>query len=122
MTDDDHERTKLSGFRFAGAFLGGLLVMGFLPMLVAFFGGDGENDALGYQYTMYVFAALLVALMLITVFTTKERITPHQQAKTSLGKELGDLSNTYCRYLNTPVCHYRILLLPGLMTGQRLSL
>ena len=92
MTEDDHERTKLSGFRFAGAFLGGLLVMGFLPMLVAFFGGDGENDALGYQYTMYVFAALLVALMLITVFTTKERITPHQQAKTSLGKELGDLS------------------------------
>ncbi|MCP4233487.1 MAG: MFS transporter, partial [Aestuariibacter sp.] len=45
MTEDDHERTKLSGFRFAGAFLGGLLVMGFLPMLVAFFGGDGENDA-----------------------------------------------------------------------------
>ncbi len=92
MTADDHERTKLSGFRFAGAFLGGLLVMGFLPMLVAFFGGDGENDALGYQYTMYVFAALLVALMLITVFTTKERITPHQQAATSLSKELGDLS------------------------------
>ncbi len=28
MTSDDRERTSLSGFRFAGAFFGGLLVMG----------------------------------------------------------------------------------------------
>ena len=31
MTSDDRERTSLSGFRFAGAFFGGLLVMGCLP-------------------------------------------------------------------------------------------
>ena len=53
MTPCEKERTNLSGYRFAGAFGGGLLVMGFLPDLVAYF-GDG-NDAIGYQYTMYVF-------------------------------------------------------------------
>ncbi len=34
MTPSDVERTSLSGFRFAGAFAGGLLVMGFLPELL----------------------------------------------------------------------------------------
>ena len=72
ITSDDRERTSLSGFRFAGAFLGGLLVMGCLPMMVEYFGAG--NDARGYQYTMYVFATLLVALMLITVYSTKERV------------------------------------------------
>lgn len=86
MTTDDKERTSLSGFRFAGAFAGGLLVMGCLPMLVEFF-GEG-NSAQGYQYTMYVFAALLIALMLTTVATTKERISVPQDTTTTLSKEL----------------------------------
>jgi Na+/melibiose symporter-like transporter len=90
MTDDDNERTSLSGFRFAGAFIGGLLVMGFLPDLVAYFGQG--NDSLGYQYTMYVFAGLLLALMVISVATTKERVTPVVSTQNSLGRELIDLA------------------------------
>ncbi|MCF2946731.1 MFS transporter [Paraglaciecola aquimarina] len=90
MTENDNERTSLSGFRFAGAFIGGLFVMGFLPNLVAYF-GEG-NDAQGYQYTMYVFAGLLMALMVISVATTKERITPVVKQNNSLASELGDLS------------------------------
>ncbi len=90
MTPDDKERTSLSGFRFAGAFAGGLLVMGFLPDLVALF-GDG-NDAIGYQYTMYLFAAILIALMVITFVTTKERVTPTVDNSVSLKTELKDLS------------------------------
>ncbi|WP_448245856.1 MFS transporter [Thalassotalea agariperforans] len=90
MTPSDVERTSLSGFRFAGAFAGGLLVMGFLPELVAYF-GEG-NDAIGYQYTMYVFAAVLIALMVITFGTTKERITPKIDKTTNLKSELFDLS------------------------------
>ena len=76
MTSDDRERTSLSGFRFAGAFLGGLLVMGCLPMLVDSLGQG--NNAVGYQYTMWLFATLLVVLMCVTVFTTKERVTLQQ--------------------------------------------
>ena len=90
MTPSDVERTSLSGFRFAGAFAGGLLVMGFLPELVAYF-GEG-NDAIGYQYTMYVFAAVLIALMVITFSTTKERITPKIDKTANLKSELFDLS------------------------------
>ena len=90
MTPSDTERTSLSGFRFAGAFAGGLLVMGFLPDLVAYFGGG--NDAQGYQYTMYLFAAILVALMVTTFATTKERVTPNIDESSNLKSELLDLS------------------------------
>ncbi|WP_334019442.1 MFS transporter [Alteromonas sp. S015] len=81
MTSDDRERTSLSGFRFAGAFFGGLLVMGCLPMLVDLFGQG--NNAVGYQYTMWLFATLLVILMCVTVFTTKERVTLQQVTQPS---------------------------------------
>lgn len=90
MTPSDTERTSLSGFRFAGAFAGGLLVMGLLPDFVAYF-GDG-NDAIGYQYTMYLFAAILIALMVITFTSTKERITPAIDESVSLKSDLLDLS------------------------------
>ena len=90
MTPSDTERTSLSGFRFAGAFAGGLLVMGFLPDLVAFFGGG--NDAVGYQYTMYLFAAILITLMIVTFVSTKERVTPAMDDSVSLKSELKDLS------------------------------
>ncbi|WP_304635184.1 MFS transporter [Pseudoalteromonas sp.] len=92
MTGDDLERAKLSGFRFAGAFTGGLLVMGFLPDLVAYFGQG--NSAQGYQYTMYLFAALLTILMLITFASTKERVQPALKKQTSLKYELLDLSKS----------------------------
>ena len=90
MTDSDTERTSLSGFRFAGAFIGGLLVMGFLPDLVAYFGNG--DDAIGYQYSMYVFASLLMVLMVITFATTKERINPPIDLNANLKTELWDLT------------------------------
>lgn len=89
MTPSDTERTSLSGFRFAGAFAGGLLVMGFLPDLVAYFGNG--NDAMGYKYTMYLFAVILIILMVITFTSTKERITPEIDESVSLKSELTDL-------------------------------
>jgi GPH family glycoside/pentoside/hexuronide:cation symporter len=90
MTADNKERTSLSGFRFAGAFSGGLLVMGFLPDLVAYFGQG--NDAIGYQYTMYLFATLLIFLMTITFATTKERIVLPVDESSNLKSELWDLT------------------------------
>jgi Na+/melibiose symporter-like transporter len=90
MTPSDTERTSLSGFRFAGAFIGGLFVMGFLPELVAYFGAG--DDAKGYQYTMYLFAVLLIALLVFTFATTQERIKPVVDETSSLKTELKDLS------------------------------
>jgi len=89
MTPSHSERSVLSGFRFAGAFLGGALVMGFTPKLVNLL-GDG-SDQMGYQYTFYLFAGLLVAFCIITFATTKERIKPIVSTAMPLRKELGDL-------------------------------
>lgn len=90
MTDDDKERTSLSGFRFAGAFIGGLAVMGFTPQLVAWLGAG--DDAMGYQYTMYIFAGALMVLMFISFATTKERITPPVSDNSNLKTEMKDLA------------------------------
>ncbi|BCD99606.1 MFS transporter [Marinagarivorans cellulosilyticus] len=88
MTPSHTERTVLSGYRFAGAFCGGVLMMSFLPDMVEYFGQG--NDAIGYQKTMYIFAGLLIILCGITFFTTKERVEPPTPSG-SLKTELGDL-------------------------------
>ena len=120
ITPSTTERTSLSGFRFAGAFLGGILVMGFTPDLVAFLGKG--NDALGYQYTMYVFAIALIIMMIITYYSTQERVKPEVNITKSLKAELIDLSK------NLPVIiiplgaltlffHYRNLMFGLILIG-----
>lgn len=90
MTDNHAERTSLSGWRFAGAFGGGLLVMMGTPLLVELLGGG--NDEKGYQYTMYLFAVLLVVLLLVTFATTKERVLPRAASGNKLSTDLWDLT------------------------------
>lgn len=89
MTSNVKERSILSSFRFIGAFSGGLLVMALTPNLVAMF-GDG-NDAVGYKYTMMVFAVLLVAFLVITYQSTKERIVPKAGTEGNLKNEIWDI-------------------------------
>jgi Na+/melibiose symporter-like transporter len=72
MTPSNTERTNLSSWRFAGAFLGGFLVMVGTPILVNVFGQGDEQQ--GYQYTMYLFSVLLVILLFATFQSTKERV------------------------------------------------
>jgi len=90
MTPSTVERTDLSSWRFAGAFLGGFLVMVGTPLLVARLGGG--NDAKGYQYTMYLFAALLVAMLVVTFATTKERVVALRGRSGGLKADLLDLA------------------------------
>ncbi len=89
MTSSHKIRTSLSSFRFAGAYLGGIISQGFLIYLVMFLGHGNRN--LGYQYSMYVFAALLVFFLMITYFSTKERVTPPKDQHTNIRKDLKDL-------------------------------
>lgn len=95
MTSSVKERASLSAYRFAGAFGGGLLVMGLLNRLVSEFGQG--NDAVGYQRTMMVFAVLLCVFCFITFKTTNERIKQKTRVQGSFRDELKDL----CR--NLPV-------------------
>jgi glycoside/pentoside/hexuronide:cation symporter, GPH family len=89
MTSSHKERTSLSSFRFAGAYLGGIITQGFLIYLVLFLGNGNKN--LGYQYAMYLLAILLVAFLLVTYFTTRERVLPSKDQQTNIGRDLKDL-------------------------------
>jgi len=90
MTPDPIERTSLSGFRFAGAFLGGVLMTGFLPDLVQFF-GEGDSQK-GYQYTMFFFALLLVGMFSLTYMSTQERVKSVVRKDGSLAKDMTDFA------------------------------
>ena len=68
------ERTKVASYRFFCAFAAGWLVGTFVTPLKNTLGGG--NEALGFQYTMAIFAAISIALFWITFATTKERVSP----------------------------------------------
>jgi GPH family glycoside/pentoside/hexuronide:cation symporter len=68
------ERTKVASYRFFCAFTAGWLVGTFVTPLKNTLGGGDE--ALGFQYTMAIFAVLSILLFWITFATTKERVTP----------------------------------------------
>ncbi|MFO7999820.1 MAG: MFS transporter [Marinilabilia sp.] len=103
MTSNHKERTALSSYRFAGAYLGGLITQGFLLYLVVIFGTnmidyllsldfssfieafrntDFDNADFdkkqGYQTTMYLFAGLLMVFLFLTFRWTRERVRPVQ--------------------------------------------
>lgn len=71
------ERTKVASYRFFCAFTAGWLVGTFVTPLKNILGGNDE--ALGFQITMAIFAALSIALFWTTFATTKERIKPPEE-------------------------------------------
>jgi len=89
MTPDDKERTSLSSYRFAGAYLGGIITQGLLIYLVLFLGNGDENK--GYQYSIYLLSAVLVIFFLITYLSTKERVKPVKKTQNTLLEDLKDL-------------------------------
>ncbi|ACB77795.1 MFS transporter [Opitutus terrae] len=89
ISPSSRTRTVASSFRFVGAFGGGLLISMFVRPLVKELGGD--NETLGFQYTMAIFGALSIAMFWITFATTKERVTPPPQQKTNVLGELREL-------------------------------
>jgi sugar (glycoside-pentoside-hexuronide) transporter len=90
MTGDVAERTSLSQYRFVCAMLSQLVIQGLaLPMVKKFGAG---NDAHGYQVTMGIFSVLAVFFFVITFATTKERIHPAPDQKTSVGQDFADLT------------------------------
>jgi len=89
ITGNMKERTSLSSFRFVAVTLATIAIMGFtLPMVNHF--GQGDT-ARGYQITMGIFCVLAIVFFFITFLTTKERIAPPPQQKSSLRQDLSDL-------------------------------
>ncbi|MGD1079891.1 MAG: MFS transporter [Candidatus Sulfotelmatobacter sp.] len=89
MTQDPDERTSISSYRQIAANSAGFIIASLAIPMVKFFGRG--NDALGYQFTMGLLSLLSVIFFVIAFFTTKERIQPDPQQKTSLGQDLSDL-------------------------------
>jgi GPH family glycoside/pentoside/hexuronide:cation symporter len=89
LTGNMNQRASISSYRFVVVALATIAIQGFtLPMVNHFGGGD---TAKGYQITMGIFCVLAIIFFLITFLTTKERILPPPQQKTSLKQDLSDL-------------------------------
>ena len=93
MSPSSDDRTSLSSYRFACAFLGAFLIGGFVPDLKEFLTPAGGSAADGFRYTMAIFAVLSVAMFLYTFWNTKERVVSPPQEKGSLANDLGDLKS-----------------------------
>jgi sugar (Glycoside-Pentoside-Hexuronide) transporter len=92
MTGDLNERTKLNSYRFVSVNIAQFIVGGFTLPLVARF-SEGTTRQHGWQMTMTLWAVLCLILFLITFFTTKERIKPVVEAKSSVKQDFADLLN-----------------------------
>ena len=89
MTQDPDERTSISSYRQIAANSAGFIVQSLAVPLVGIFGRG--NSARGYQLTMGLLSVLSVIFFIISFFSTKERIQPPPEQKTSLGQDLSDL-------------------------------
>ena len=89
MTSDPDERTSISSYRQIAANSAGFIIASLAIPMVKFFGhGD---DARGYQYTMGLLSTVSIIFFVIAFLTTKERIQPDPQQKSSLTQDLSDL-------------------------------
>jgi GPH family glycoside/pentoside/hexuronide:cation symporter len=82
------ERTKVSSFRFVGAYSAGLVVSLCTMYLVSAFGG--KNQQLGFAMTVGLYALLGMVMWIICFLTTKERVIP-KATQSSFIRDLGDV-------------------------------
>jgi sugar (glycoside-pentoside-hexuronide) transporter len=89
MTSDPDERNSISTYRQIAANSAGFIIASLAIPMVRLFGHG--NDALGYQLTMGLLSVLSIIFFIIAFATTKERIQPDPQQKSSLSQDLSDL-------------------------------
>ncbi|MFZ0035297.1 MAG: MFS transporter [Sedimentisphaerales bacterium] len=90
ISGDPVERADAATSKFIGAFSAGIIVSATALPLAKYF-GEG-NDAKGWHMTMMIYAVAAVVFLLITFFSTRERIQPIAKEKTDVKRDLKDLS------------------------------
>ena len=90
LTGNMGERNSLSAYRFVAVMVAQLVVQSLLLPLVMIL-GDGDRVQ-GFQNTMLLFAVVGTVFFLITFFTTRERVVPAAEQKSSLRQDLADLA------------------------------
>lgn len=94
ITGDMKERNSISSYRFVAVMVAQFIIQSLLlPLALSLGHGD---KAVGFEKVMLFFAITGIICFLITFFTTKERIVPVQEEKSSVKTDLKDLSK------NTP--------------------
>ncbi|MBN8878140.1 MAG: MFS transporter [Sphingobacteriales bacterium] len=89
ITGDMKERNSMSAYRFVAVMFAQFFVQVFmLPIIESVGGGD---KAAGIEKVMTWLAVIGTVMLLITFLTTKERIVPKPEQKSSLAEDLGDL-------------------------------
>jgi len=90
MTGDLNERAKLNSYRFIAVNIAQFIVGGFTLPLVAKFAAGSDRQH-GWQMTMTIWAVLCLVLFLITFLTTRERIKPVSEVRSSPKQDFADL-------------------------------
>lgn len=89
ITGDMGDRNSLSSYRFVAVMFAQFFVQVFmLPIIESAGGGD---KAVGIEIVMTWLAIIGTVMLLITFFTTRERIVPKPEQKSSLSEDLKDL-------------------------------
>jgi Na+/melibiose symporter-like transporter len=89
LTGSMAQRNSLSSYRFVAVMVAQFVIQVLLLPLVLIL-GDGDKVR-GFHNTMGVFAVVGTLFFLITFFTTRERIVPAPEQKSSVAQDLGDL-------------------------------
>lgn len=89
ITGDMSERNSLSSYRFVAVMIAQFFVQVFMLAIIKS-AGNGDK-ALGIEKVMTILAIIGTVMLLITFLTTKERIVPKPEQKSSVREDLGDL-------------------------------
>ena len=90
ITGDMAERNSLSSYRFVAVMIAQFAVQSLMYPLIEHL-GNGDKAA-GFSKVMIYLAVLGAVLMLITFFTTRERVVPAREQRSSLAQDLHDLT------------------------------
>ena len=88
MTSDIRERTSINTYRFIAVSIAQFVVQGLTLPLVNKFGGETGEVQQGWTTTIALFAAVSFVFLLITFFSTRERILPPPSQKSSMRKDV----------------------------------
>lgn len=89
ITGNMAERNSISSYRFVAVMVAQFIIQVLLYPIVNIV-GEG-NKAVGFEKTMTFLAIIGTIFLLVTFFTTKERIVPKPEQKSSIKEDLIDL-------------------------------
>jgi Na+/melibiose symporter-like transporter len=89
LTGNMKERNSMSAYRFVAVMIAQFIIQVLLLPLVLML-GDGDRTV-GFHNAMILFASMGIVFFIITFLTTRERILPIVEEKTTIAQDLRDL-------------------------------